>query len=154
MWIIFDLLIVGIIALSTFIGYKQGLVKAAIKILSFFIAIIVALVLYKPISNIIIKNTSIDDSIKNTIIERIKPDKSEETTEENLKNKIIEEADKTIEETANTFSVKIIETGILLILYIVIKIALKFVSVLADIIAKLPLLKQINKAGRNSIRIN
>jgi len=51
MWIIFDLIIIAIIGLATFIGYKQGLVKAAIKILSFFIAIIVALVLYKPISN-------------------------------------------------------------------------------------------------------
>ena len=65
MWVIFDLLIIGIIGLCTFIGYKQGLVKAIIKILSFVIAIVIALILYKPVSNIIIKNTSIDDNIKN-----------------------------------------------------------------------------------------
>lgn len=158
MWIIFDLLIVGIIALSTFIGYKQGLVKAAIKILSFFIAIIVVFVLYKPVSNIVVNNTSIDDNIKNTIIEKIKPEAIEDTeeivVENNLTNKIIGKANNTIEEIANTFSIKLIETGVILLLYIVIRIALKFVSALADLIAKLPLLKQINKTGRNSLWIN
>lgn len=158
MWIIFDLLIVGIIALSTFIGYKQGLVKAAIKILSFFIAIIVAFVLYKPVSNIVVNNTSIDDNIKNTIIEKINPDgidnNQEAAIEDSLTNKIIGEANNTIEEIANTFSIKLIETGVLLLLYIVVRIALKFVSALADLIAKLPLLKQINKTGRNSLWIN
>jgi len=158
MWIIFDLLIVGIIALSTFIGYKQGLVKAAIKILSFFIAIIVAFVLYRPVSNIVVNNTSIDDNIKNTIIEKIKPegieDSEEIVVENNLTNKIIGKANNTIEEIANTFSIKLIETGVILLLYIVIRIALKFVSALADLIAKLPLLKQINKTGRNSLWIN
>ena len=54
MSIIFDIAVIAIIALCTFIGYKQGLVKSAIKILSFFIAIIVAVVLYRPISNLII----------------------------------------------------------------------------------------------------
>ena len=157
MWIIVDLLIVGIIALSTFIGYKQGLVKAAIKILSFFIAIIVALALYKPVSNVVVNNTSIDDSIKNTIIEKIKPEgieSSEEIAVENtLTNKIIGKANNTIEEIANTFSIKLIETGVLFLLYIVIRIALKFISVLADLIAKLPILKQINKTGRNILWI-
>lgn len=150
MWIVFDLIVVAIIALFTFLGYKQGLVKAAIKILSFFIAIIVALVLYKPISNIVIKNTSIDDNIKNTIIEKIRPEGMEEnqkvSVEDSLTKKIVGEADNTIEEIANAFSVKLIETSVLLLLYIVIRIVLKFVSALTDLITNLPILKQINKA--------
>lgn len=150
MWIVFDLIVVAIIALFTFLGYKQGLVKAAIKILSFFIAIIVALVLYKPISNIVIKNTSIDDNIKNTIIEKIRPEGMEEnqkvSVEDSLTKKIVGEADNTIEEIANAFSVKLIETSVLLLLYIVIRIVLRFVSALTDLITNLPVLKQINKA--------
>lgn len=157
MWIIFDLLIVGIVALTTFIGYKQGLVKGAIKVLSFFIAIIVAIVLYKPLSKVIISNTLIDDNIKNTIIEKIElegiENNKEITVENNLTNRIIGETNKTIEGIAETFSIKIVETGVLLLLYIFIRIALKFVTVLADFIAKLPILKQINKTGRNSIWI-
>ena len=147
MWIIIDLIIIGIIALSTFIGYKQGMVKAAIKILSFFIAIIVAFVIYKPVSNIVINKTSIDDNIKNAIIEKIKPEGTEEnqeiSIEDNLTQKIIGEANNTIEEIAQAFSIKIIEIGTLLILYIGIKIALRFISALADLIAKLPILKNL-----------
>lgn len=150
MWIVFDLIVVAIIALFTFLGYKQGLVKAAIKILSFFIAIIVALALYKPISNIVIKSTSIDDNIKNTIIEKIRPEGMEEnqkvSVEDSLTKKIVGEADNTIEEIANAFSVKLIETSVLLLLYIVIRIVLRFVSALTDLITNLPILKQINKA--------
>lgn len=151
MWIILDIIVIAIIALFTFIGYKQGLVKAAIKILAFFIAIIVALILYKPISNVIIKNTSIDDNIKNTIITKITPEGIEEnqevSIEDSLTKKIVGEASNTIEEIANAFSVKLIETGVLLLLYIVIKVALKFVSALTDLITNLPILKQVNKAG-------
>lgn len=149
MYIVIDLIVIGIVALFTFLGYKQGLVKAAIKILSFLIAIIVAFVLYKPVSNLIINNTSIDNNIKNSIIEKIKPEGAEENQEiqieDNFTSKMIGEANNTIEEIANAFSIKLIDIGVLLILFIIVKIALKFVSALADLIAKLPILKQINK---------
>ena len=45
MSIVLDLIVILIIALFTFIGYKQGLIKTAIKITSFFIAMIIALIL-------------------------------------------------------------------------------------------------------------
>ena len=155
MWILFDLITIAIITLCTFIGYKQGLVKAAIKILSFFIAIIVALGLYRPISNAIIANTSIDENIKNTIIEKInleeKGRNEEITIEDNLTKKVMGEANTTIEEFSNVFSIKLIEICVLLVIYIAIRIALRFISVLADLIAKLPILKQINKTGRIDI---
>lgn len=146
MGIVIDLIVVGIIALFTFLGYKQGLVKAAIKILSFLIAIVVAFILYKPISNLIINNTSIDDNIKNTIIQKIGIGENKEVElNDSFASKMIGEANSTVAEVANTFSVKLIETAVLLILFIVIKIVLKFISALSDLITKLPVLKQINK---------
>ena len=151
MWIAFDIAVIAIIALSTFIGYKQGLVKSAIKILSFFIAIAVALVLYKPVSSIIIKATPIDDNIKNIMVDKITPDGINENQEvevqDNIGLKIIGEATNTIEGIADAFAVKLIETVTILLIYIIVKIALKFVTALTDLIAKLPLLKQVNKAG-------
>ena len=71
---ILDLIVILVIALFTFIGYKQGLIKVAIKIASFFIAIIIALVLFKPVSTLVINNTTIDDKIENAIIEKITPE--------------------------------------------------------------------------------
>ena len=143
---ILDLIVVGIIALFTFLGYKQGLVKAAIKILSFLIAIVVAFVLYKPVSKLVINNTSIDDNIKNTIIEKIGLEGNEQIQMEgSFASKMLGEANNTVIEVANTFTVKLIEIGVLLILFVAIKIALKFISALTDLITKLPILKQINK---------
>ena len=158
MFIIIDLILVAIISLFTFLGYRQGLVKAAIKILSFFIAIIIAFILYKPVSNLIVNNTSIDDNIKNTIIEKITPEGVEQNEEVEIEdgfvNKMIGEANNTIEEVANAFSIKIIDICVLLLLYIIVKIALRFVSALADLITKLPIIKQVNKLRWNNIWCN
>lgn len=146
MGIILDLIVIAIIALFTFLGYKQGLVKAAIKILSFFIAIAVAFALYKPVSSLVINKTSIDDNIKNTIIQKIGIEENQELEVDNsITGKMLGEANNSMQDIANTFSVKLIETGVLLILFIVTKIALKFISALTDLITKLPILKQINK---------
>lgn len=155
MFILLDLIVVAIILLFTFLGYKQGLVKAAIKILSFFIAIIVALAMYKPISKIIINKTSIDDNIKSTIIDKLEV--QEINSDDGLQltngitNKMVSGANSTIEEIAGEFSTKLIELAVLLIIFIVIRIIIRFISALTDLITKLPLIKQINKAGRNSI---
>lgn len=144
--IIFDLIIIGIFALSIFIGYKQGLLKAIIKLLSFFIAIIVALVLYRPISNAIINNTLIDDNIKNVMVEKITPDNIQ-NTEENITTNLLYGAETSVEEVANTFTVNLINIVVILILFILVRIILIIVIKLTDIITKLPLLKQANKLG-------
>jgi len=151
MWIAFDLAVIAIVALCTFIGYKQGLVKSAIKILSFFIAIIVSLILYKPVSAIIINTTPVDDNIKNVIVEKITPEginpNQEVEIQNNIELKILDGAANTIEQIADTFTVKLIETVTILLIYIIVKIALKFVTALTDLITKLPFLKQINELG-------
>lgn len=152
MAIVIDLIVIGIIALFTFIGYKQGLVKAAIKILSFIIAIIISLILYKPVSTFVIKNTNIDDKIKNVIIENVKIEEEQKTEKsniikENLSNKIIAGANNTVEEIADSFTVKLIETAVMLLLYVITRIILKFISALSDLITNLPIIKQANKTG-------
>lgn len=148
---ILDLIVILIIALFTFIGYKQGLIKSAIKIASFFIAIIIALVLYKPVSTLIISNTTIDDKIENTIIEKITPEGMKPEDEASQATKIpqgfIVEANNSIKDIANTTTIKIIEVCTVLVLYIIARIALKFVAALGDLIAKIPILKQFNKLG-------
>ena len=57
MGIFVDVAIIIILALFTFLGYKKGLAKVLIKLLSFVISIIIALVLYKPVANVIIDRT-------------------------------------------------------------------------------------------------
>lgn len=64
---IVDIIIILIMALCIFIGYKRGLIKVAVNILGFFLAIIISLTLYNPVSNFIINNTKIKDNIKESI---------------------------------------------------------------------------------------
>lgn len=151
MSLIIDLSILAIIALFTFIGYKQGLIKSALKILTFFIAIIITVVLYKPVANFITNNTTIDETIKETIVEKLLPEGTDKETkiEEqfSIPNSIIKTANKTIEEIGQSFAIKIIEVSTFLVLFITTKIILKFVSVLSTLITKLPIIKQLDKTG-------
>ena len=147
---ILDLIVILVIALFTFIGYKQGLIKVAIKIASFFIAIIIALVLFKPVSTLVINNTTIDDKIENAIVEKITPEgmKPEDKVEaQNLPSGIIKNTNDSIKSIAETLTKKLIEICTILILYIVARIVLKFIAALATLIEKIPILKQFNKLG-------
>ena len=71
MAIIVDLVILAIMALCIIIGYVRGLTGSLIKILSFVLSIIIAFVLFIPISNLIIDKTEIDESLEQTIRETI-----------------------------------------------------------------------------------
>ena len=146
-----NIIIIAIILLFTFLGYKRGLIKVAINLCTFIIAIIIALLFYKPIANVIISNTNIDESIQTAITESILPDDMSSTEEveiyTELPNIILKNSENTVESISNSFSTIIIETACLLIIFIAIKIVLKFITVLADLIAKLPILNQFNKLG-------
>ena len=151
MSLIIDLIIVAIILLFTFLGYKRGLIKVAIKLCTFIIAIIVAFVLYKPISNVVIENTGIDESIETAITDRILPEGASVDEEVELSNDlpsvILKNGENTVQSIATSFSNTIIEAVCFFIIFIAVKIILKFITALADLIAKLPILKQINALG-------
>ena len=162
MGIIIDLIIVGLILLSVFLGYKKGLAKSLIKILSFFIAIIIAAVFYKPVSNLIIDNTQIDESIKQSVVNIVKDD-IEETGEvkeesnlpkamtnyinESVKNAVNETKEKVVESAAEGISVAVINVGSAIGLFIIVRVILLVVSLLSGFLTDLPVLKQFDKAG-------
>lgn len=151
MALIIDLIIIAIVLLFTFLGYKRGLIKLAIKLCTFIIAIIIAFMFYKPIAGVIIANTGIDETIQNTIVSKILPEgvsaEEEVDLSSSLPNIILENSQNTVQSIATSISTTLIETACLLIIFIAVKIVLKFVTFLADLIAKLPILKQCNKLG-------
>ena len=63
-----DIIVIAVIALSTFIGYKRGFVKTVISLLSFVIAIGIALAFYKPLAVILTEETGIDEWVKERIV--------------------------------------------------------------------------------------
>lgn len=162
MSIIIDLIIVAILALSIFFGYKKGLTKCIIKILSFIIALVVAAILFKPVSNFVIQNTEIDDNIKEAVVNLVADDVQEDgkvKEDSNLPNAMVNYINETVEnavEEAKDSVVTVaaegianvaINVGVAILLFIIVRIALIFVSALSSIITDLPIIKQFDKAG-------
>lgn len=146
MGIVVDLIIIAIIALSAFLGYRKGFVTLAIKLFAFIIAIAITFVIYKPVANVVINVTGIDESIENAILEKANNIMTNEENE--TSNKMLEEAKTGIlPQTAREIAVNIVTGGVVLILFIAVRIALKFVTALANIVAKLPIIKQFNEMG-------
>ena len=145
MGIVVDFIIVAIILLSTFLAYRKGLITLAIQLVAVVIAIVLTLLLYKPVSNVIINGTGIDETIQNAILEEANDIM---TNEEKGANQVVETIQNNmLPETARAISINIIEGTVILVLYIVIRIALKFVTAIANLVSKLPILNQLNQLG-------
>ena len=145
MGIVVDIIIIAIILLSTFLAYKKGLITLAIQLVSVIIAVVLTLILYKPVSNVIINVTGIDEMIQNAILEEANDIMT--NNQENA-NQVVESIQNNmLPETARTISINIIQGAVILILYVIIRIILRFVTALANLVAKLPILNQFNKLG-------
>lgn len=158
MGIAVDLVILLIILLSVFIGYKRGLIKVAVNILSFFIAVVIVLTLYKPVSNLVIENTQIDESIEKIVVEKFSSSNEEnieESSTENLPEVVTKYFMDSVEDVKNNvidvvaenIAVTIINLGVAIVLFFGTKLVLLFVKALSGLIEKIPVIKQCNKIG-------
>ncbi len=158
MGIVLDIVLLVILLVSLIFGYKKGLIGVAFNLCAFLVALVVTWILYTPITNFVINNTEIDDGIKNAIIEKgvIKTQENEVKEEENIVNKYVQQyvtnpitntTNDVIEETAKVVSEKVVAIGVAIVLFIVVRLALILLKFVAEIIAKLPVIKQFNKAG-------
>ena len=147
MGIFVDIVLIAFLALSIFLGYKKGLAQLTIKLCAFVIAILITFILYRPIGNLIINTTSIDESIEDAIYNKVtemmqKDDKNELTSE------LIESAKQgMLPEAARELTINTIYGVTAIILFIIARIVLISVSALANLIAKLPVIKQFNEVG-------
>ena len=164
MSIVIDIIIIILILLSTFLGYKKGLVGVAFKILSFIIALVITLILFKPVSNYIINNTQIDDNIQSAITEKLSGTKIDEEGKISNQNSdipqvMVEYINKSIEDTIDKtkdnliqqVAINLTQSSINIIvivsLFIVTRIILFVVSLILDAVTELPLIKQFDEIG-------
>ena len=157
MGIILDIILVAIVALNIFICYKKGLVKLAVGLIAVLAAIILALILYKPVSNIIIKNTDIDEKIENAIINNFSADTNGngevryvgilDYLEKYVDDAINKTQNEIVYETAGTMAIKIVNTAVLLGIFLIVRIVLQLLTFVSDIITSLPIIKQFNEVG-------
>lgn len=157
MGIILDIIIIALMAISIFFGYKKGLVKVAVKLCAFLIAVIVTLVFYKPVSKLIIENTELDNKIENVIIENgtKKLEESDEESKGNFLENMQEYIDDTVTQTQNEIvqnaakeiSVRIINILVIVGLFIATRLVLILLVLISDLITSIPIIKQFNELG-------
>lgn len=157
MGVITDLILIAIVMVFVIIGYVKGLTGSLIKLASFIIAIVLALILYKPLTNVVIQKTQIDEKIEEAIIQNFS--KTENQNEENMPTTLVESINNKIEKettdarneivekTAKSTTLTIMKVGTAIAIYIVARLILFIVAILAKGITQLPLLKQIDKTG-------
>ena len=160
MGIIVDLIIIAFLLIFIFFGYKKGLTGSLIKLISFALSIVLAVILYRPISSAIINNTNIDEKIESSIIETFTT-KEEENAENQseVQNSIIDNINKDIEsatteakntvveQSAEQMAINIVNIGSAIVVFLLAKIILLVVSFFIKGITELPIIKQIDKAG-------
>lgn len=164
MGIAIDLIIILILALCIFIGYKRGLAKCILKICTTVLAIIIAIVLYKPFVNFIVENTTIDENIQLSLEKIINENTENEDGElisedsgipkpitqflnENVAGEINQNKQTAISNVSRSAAILIVNIAGVIVIYIIAKILLKILTIFTDIVAKLPVIKQFNQIG-------
>lgn len=157
---IVDIIIIAILVIAVLIGKKRGLTVCLVNIFSLIIAFIIAFMLYKPVANLIIQNTDIDDNLKTIIKSNIPISDTNLSVEasSNLPNKMQEyinntttsinqTKDEAIEKVANDITEQVINVISFLGIFVIVRAALLLVKLVSKIINKLPILKQVNDLG-------
>ncbi len=158
MGIILDIIILVLFGLSVFLGYKKGLIGVVFNLCALLVSIIITVVLYNPVTSLVINSTQLDDNIKNAIIENgvINEDSDKEEKEENSINEYIQEyitnnikdaANNTIENNAGIIAERITAIIVAIGLFIVVRLGLILLKFIAEGIASLPIIKQFNELG-------
>ena len=166
MFLVVDIIIIAILLGCVALGYSRGLAKCLINVFAFIIAIVVSAFLFKPASAIVVSSTQIDENLQTSIVnvfeadEKENENKSEENkSEDEKKSPIIEyvseqakgatqeKKKEIVNNVAKDIALKIVDVLCFIGIFIIVRIALIFVKVIADIITKLPIIKQCDKIG-------
>lgn len=166
MGIIIDLVIVAIFVVCIAIGYVKGLTGSLLKIVSFVLALVISFILFKPIANFVIDHTNWDENLEQAIKQMlIKENETEEITQNseqenqsmpdvimNYINEAVEQAgteakNAIVEKTARQVAITIVNTIVLISLFLISRIILMLIKSLAELLTKLPVIKQCDKIG-------
>ena len=162
--VIVDLLIIGGVGISTYLAYHKGLVDLVTKILAFIIAIVITLILFKPVSLFLSNHTGLkpffSDKLK-TVLSSTSLSNAEliDESQSNLPKKVIdfinnqagpvveqggEAVINTVSDSLAAYIVKLIAA---LVIFIIIRLALIYVQSVLSLFSKLPLVGLVNKLG-------
>ena len=148
MWGIIDIIILVFILLSAIGGYRKGLILLGIHLFAFVLALLISFVLYRPIGNIIINTTQVDETIQATIQKNAETMVNTKGFENDLTKSLVESAENgMLPEVSKELAYNIVYLGTMIVLFLVLRVCLMLVNTVANAISKLPVLDQVNKLG-------
>ena len=154
--LIADIIIVLILATCIFFGVKRGLTGVIVKLLSIVISLILSLILFKPVSALIIDHTNIYNdlvtNIESSLNSKENMSEEEKSAEPNIIIDSINKQMDTVKDNANDVIARsiaevIINLMVIIILFILINIIMFFLKFIFGAIASLPIIKQLYKLG-------
>lgn len=148
MGLIIDVIIVLFVVLSTFLGYKKGLISLGIQLIACIVSLIISLILYKPIGNLVVNSTPLDEKLQDIIQVNLENFTSEDDNGKQTNNALVEYAKQgMLPDVARSLAINIIYVVTMLILFVISRICFLLIGSLANDISKLPIIKQFNKIG-------
>lgn len=157
---IVDIIILIVIILAAILGRHRGLTVTLVNFFSLIIALLVALMLYKPVGNFIKDQTPFGENIKEVIKNNLPMNDQDLQVDENsslpegMKNYINEQAknaneakDEAIENVSTELSTEIIMIISFVGVFLIVRAALLIVKIVSKIVNKLPILKQLDHVG-------
>ena len=153
---VIDILLILVIALSAFIGYKKGFVKVIVKLGTFLIALVLAFLLQSSVAKFIgedigFKNT-ISTTVQNKLSDYAKSKEDDKKTDIKMLEKTIDEINSAAEEKkaeviqkwANNISDFILKGLSFIIIFFTVAIVMGIISLILNTVVKLPVLNTLN----------
>ena len=144
---IVDIVLIAILVLAGFLGYKKGLVNTIFSVVAFFISIILSFILYTPVANFINNNTQLNPKIEAIVIEKLQSEENDNAEYNIIKNLEDSAKDVAIKETSKQVAMLGVNLVSIICVYLVARIVLILLKNVINGIASLPVIKQFNEIG-------
>jgi len=155
---ILDIVLIAILLLGAFIGYKKGFVKVAVKLGTFIVAIILAFVFQAGVAEFVGETLGLNNSIHVAVEDKLIDFTATEEGEkkENINIPILENTIKdinsvaedkkseVISDWANNITTFVIKGISFIAIFIVVSILMGIIGLILDTVCKLPVLKTLN----------
>lgn len=152
------IIVLAVLGLSAFNGYKKGLVKILLSMVALLVTFILAAILTVPVSGILKAATPIDEGIEKSVSKLV--EENEVVNTETIKNLnlpsqiekvLVDGAEATVdgfnEYIVTSVSDMLVKALTFFVLIIVVYIAVRIVINVLDFISRLPIINTFNKGG-------
>lgn len=163
---IIDIILIALIALGVFFGYKKGLVGILIGVASLILSIILAFVLQGPVSEYLYSTpvgTSIESKVTEFVNDTLSSENNENVdSEDNTKkendffSKVIQDAtnsEDTVKEASKNITMFILKGITFIGIFILVRIICYILQMILNVVFDLPILHSVNKFGGMAINL-